>query len=171
LPKDYAGQRCSLSRTLEVIGERWTLLIVRDAFFGVRRFGDFATHLGLPRGVLTERLDGLRESGVFAETRGSHGYNEYMLTDKGVLLWPVVRQLLSWGDEFYSDNGPRRVFQHIQDDGMLGPDGTCDSCGNSTVPPAELLVLPGPGYDCPGDDFPSQVLHHPHRLLEPVRGQ
>src|ERR1700685_2810593 len=68
LPKDYPGQRCSLSRALEVIGERWTLLIMRDAFFGVRRFGDFAAHLGVPRAVLTARLEGLREAGLLAET-------------------------------------------------------------------------------------------------------
>jgi DNA-binding HxlR family transcriptional regulator len=70
LPKDYAGQRCSLSRALEVVGERWTLLIVRDAFFGVRRFGDFTAHPGVPRGVLTERLESLRNADVLAETKG-----------------------------------------------------------------------------------------------------
>src|SRR5882757_2047109 len=149
LPRDYAGQRCSLSRALEVVGERWTLLIMRDAFFGVRRFGDFAAHLGVPRAVLAERLETLREAGVLAETRGSHGYSEYVLTDKGLSLWPVVRDLLSWGDEYYSVNGPRRVFQHAQDAGIIGPDGTCATCG-SAVPPSDLLVLPGPGYDGEG---------------------
>jgi DNA-binding HxlR family transcriptional regulator len=170
LPKDYAGQRCSLSRSLEVVGERWTLLIVRDAFFGVRRFGDFAAHLGVPRAVLTERLEGLRAAGVLAETRGSHGYREYVLTDKGVSLWSVVRDLLSWGDEYCSDNGARRVFQHVQDAGMLAPDGTCAACGR-VVPPADLLVLPGLGYDEPGDDFVSKALTTAHRLLDPVRGR
>jgi DNA-binding HxlR family transcriptional regulator len=170
LPKDYAGQRCSLSRALEVVGERWTLLIMRDAFFGVRRFGDFAAHLGVPRAVLTERLEALREAGVLAETRGSHGYREYILTDKGLSLWPVVRDLLRWGDEYYSPNGPRRVFQHVQDAGLIAPDGTCATC-RSAVPPADLLLLPGPGYDEPGDDFVSQGLTTPHRLLEPIRGR
>src|ERR1700759_3823190 len=98
LGKDYAGQQCSLARALEVVGERWTLLILRDAFFGVRRFGDFVAHLGVPRAVLTERLEALREAGILAETRGGHGYGEYVLTDKGVGLWPVVRDVLSWGD-------------------------------------------------------------------------
>jgi DNA-binding HxlR family transcriptional regulator len=169
LPKDYAGLWCSLSRTLEVIGERWTLHILRDAFFGVRRFSDFAEHLGLSRAVLTDRLESLRETGVLAETRGSHGYREYVLTDKGVSLWPVVRDLLSWGDEYYSANGARRVFQHVQDEGMLAPDGTCATCGR-VVPPSDLLVLPGPGYDEPGDDFVSKSLIGAHRLLEPIRG-
>lgn len=169
LPKDYAGQRCSLSRALEVVGERWTLLIMRDAFFGVRRFGDFAAHLGMPRAVLTERLETLGEAGVLAETPGSHGYNEYVLTDKGLSLWPVVRDLLSWGDEYYSANGPRRVFQHVQDEGIIGPDGACATCG-SVVPPPDLLVLPGPGYDGEEDDIVSKALTAAHRLLEPIRG-
>jgi DNA-binding HxlR family transcriptional regulator len=168
LPKDYAGQRCSLSRALEVVGERWTLLIMRDAFFGVRRFGDFAAHLGVPRAVLTERLENLREAGVLAETRGSHGYSEYVLADKGLSLWPVVRDLLSWGDEYYSANGPRRVFQHVLDAGIIAPDGACATCG-SAVPPSDLVMLPGPGYDEPGDDLVSQTLDTPHRLLEPIR--
>ncbi|MGI5133234.1 MULTISPECIES: winged helix-turn-helix transcriptional regulator [unclassified Streptomyces] len=169
LPKDYAGQRCSLSRALEIVGERWTLLIVRDAFYGVRRFGDFAAHLGLSRAVLTERLETLREAGVLTETRGSHGFSEYVLTDKGVRLWPVIRDLLSWGDDYYSDNGPRRIFQHVQDAGMVSPDGTCATC-SSVVPPSDLLVLPGPSDDGPGDDFVSKTLTTAHRLLEPVRG-
>jgi DNA-binding HxlR family transcriptional regulator len=168
LPKDYAGQWCSLSRALEVVGERWTLHILRDAFFGVRRFGDFAAHLGVPRAVLTERLESLRQAGVLAETRGSHGYSEYVLTDKGVSLWPVVRDLLSWGDEYYSAKGARRVFQHVQDSGMLEPNGTCGTCGR-VVPPSDLLVLPGPGYDEPGEDVVSKALTTAHRLLEPIR--
>ena len=59
---------------------------------------------------------------MLAETRGSHGYSEYVLTGKGLSLWPVVRDLLSWGDEYYSADGPRRVFQHAQDAGVIGPE-------------------------------------------------
>ena len=117
LPKDYAGDRCSLARALEVVGERWTLLIVRDAFFGVRRFGDFAAHLDIPRAVLTSRLAALVEAGVLALVPGAHGHDEYALTGKGRDLWPVVRSLLVWGDEHYSEVGPRRVFRHAGDNG------------------------------------------------------
>ena len=95
LPKEYAGERCSLARALEVGGERWTLLIVRDAFFGVRRFGDFAAHLEIPRAVLTSRLAALVEAGVLAPEPGPHGHDEYALTGKGRDLWPVVRSLLA----------------------------------------------------------------------------
>ncbi len=117
LPKDYADERCSLARALEVVGERWTLLIVRDAFFGVRRFGDFAAHLDIPRAVLTSRLAALVEAGVLALVPGPHGHDEYALTGKGRDLWPVVRSLLAWGDEHYSEAGPRRLFRHAADDG------------------------------------------------------
>ncbi len=88
LPKDYAGEGCSLARALEIVGERWTLLIVRDAFFGVRRFGDFAAHLAIPRAVLTHRLSALVEAGVLTIVPGPHGHDEYALTGKGLDLWP-----------------------------------------------------------------------------------
>ncbi|MGW4490185.1 winged helix-turn-helix transcriptional regulator [Amycolatopsis sp. NPDC004368] len=170
LPKYYAGQQCSMARSLEIVGERWTLLILRDAFFGVRRFGDFLAHLGMSRAVLTERLEGLFESGLLSETLGSHGYREYVLTDKGLGLWPVVRDLLAWGDEHFSERGPRRVFRHVGDSGLLNPDGSCTACGTA-VAPADLVVLPGPGYDDHADDFVSEALAEPHRLLEPLRAR
>ena len=109
LPKDYTGEGCSLARALEVVGERWTLLIVRDAFFGVRRFGDFAAHLAIPRAVLTHRLSALADAGVLAVVPGPHGHDEYALTGKGLDLWPVVRSMLAWGDDYYSEKGPRRA--------------------------------------------------------------
>src|SRR5260370_31676118 len=102
LPNDYAGQACSLARALEVVGERWTLLIVRDAFYGVRRFGDFATQLGIPRAVLTNRLKSLVQEGVLTREEGGAGGIEYRLTDKGVALWPAVHALMNWGESFYS---------------------------------------------------------------------
>jgi DNA-binding HxlR family transcriptional regulator len=83
LPSTYADRNCSLARTLEVVGERWTLLVVRDAFFGVRRFGDFATRLGIPRAVLTSRLKSLVLEGVLSREADAAGSIEYRLTDKG----------------------------------------------------------------------------------------
>jgi hypothetical protein len=81
----------------------------------------------------------------------------------------TTTNLLSWGDEYFAAKGARRVFQHAQDAGMLAPDGACAACGK-VVPPSDLLVLPRPGYDGPGNDFVSKVLTTAHRLLEPVRG-
>lgn len=171
LPKDYTGQNCSLASALEVVGERWTLLIVRDAFFGVRRFGDFATHLAIPRAVLTHRLSALAEADILAVVPGPHGHDEYMLTAKGLDLWPVLRSLLTWGDDYYSAKGPRRLFRHATDNGDVAQDGTCATCGG--VPPAaDLVVAPGPGWvPRPGKtDLVSVALAEPHRLLTPVRG-
>jgi DNA-binding HxlR family transcriptional regulator len=170
LPKDYAGEGCSLARALEVVGERWTLLIVRDAFFGVRRFSDFAAHLDIPRAVLTHRLAALAEAGVLAVVPGSHGHDEYALTAKGLGLWPVVRSLLAWGDDYYSAAGPRRLFRHAPDDGEVALDGTCAACGG-LVPVTDLVVSPGPGWEArPGKtDVVSASLGAPHRLLTSVR--
>ena len=170
LPKEYAGERCSLARALEVVGERWTLLIVRDAFFGVRRFGDFAAHLDIPRAVLTSRLAALVEAGVLALAPGGHGHDEYALTGKGRDLWPVIRSLLVWGDEHYSAAGPRRVFRHAGDNGDVPPDGVCEACGDP-VGSADLVVAPGPGLAAiPAKGDPVSVaLNPPHRLLEPLR--
>ena len=83
LRSDYQGQTCSVARALEVVGERWTLLIVRDAFHGVRRFGDFANHLGIPRAVLASRLRALVSEDVMERVPGSAGHQEYRLSEKG----------------------------------------------------------------------------------------
>jgi DNA-binding HxlR family transcriptional regulator len=170
LPKDYSGQGCSLARSLEIVGERWTLLIVRDAFFGVRRFGDFAAHLAIPRAVLTNRLSALVAEDVLAVAPGSHGHDEYVLTAKGLDLWPVVRSLLTWGDDYYSVKGPRRVFRHAGDDGDVAQDGSCTACDR--VPAvSDLVVAPGPGWVAgPGKpDVVSAALEEPHRLLTSIR--
>lgn len=170
LPHDYTGQACSLSRALEVVGERWTLLIVRDAFFGVRRFSDFVAHLRLPRAVLTDRLNSLTEARVL-ERVPTHGRREeYQLTDKGLALWPVVRTLTGWGDEHYAQAGPRRIFRHATDQAPLDDFGFCTRCGQ-TVAVEDTLVTPGPGL-APAtgdDDLVTRALVGPHKLLQPVR--
>jgi DNA-binding HxlR family transcriptional regulator len=172
LPKDYSGQQCSLARALEIVGERWTLLIVRDAFFGVRRFGDFAAHLNIPRAVLSARLGSLTEAGVLSGEAGAHGHTEYVLTAKGRTLWPAIRSLLDWGDEHYSAEGPRRVFQHAADSGTVTAGGVCTDCGR-TVPVDDLVVAPGPGLAArpAAGDRVSRALAVPHRLLEPLHAE
>ncbi|MEV8588881.1 helix-turn-helix domain-containing protein [Streptomyces sp. NPDC051180] len=172
LPRDYRGQTCALARSMEVVGERWTLLILRDAFYGVRRFGEFAAHLGVPRAVLTDRLTTLTEAGVL-ERRPEQGTGRrevYALTPKGVALWPAVRALSLWGEEFHpADGGPRRVFRHSDDEAPLSPDGRCTGCGDA-VPVTDVLVTPGPGLDPPGPgaDPVTTALARPHRLLRPL---
>jgi DNA-binding HxlR family transcriptional regulator len=169
LPNDYAGQACSLARSLEIIGERWTLLIIRDAFWGVRRFGDFAGHLGMPRAVLASRLKTLTAAGVLAKVAGER-HLEYELTAKGAALWPAVLALLGWGDDFCAPAGPRRLFVHAADGGQLDRSGRCGACG-TPVPAAGTIVAPGPGLEPPadGDSWVTAALTRPHRLMEPLR--
>lgn len=169
LPSTYADRNCSLARALEVVGERWTLLVVRDAFYGVRRFGDFATQLGIPRAVLANRLKLLVREGVLSREDDGGGTVEYTLTAKGVALWPVVRSLIGWGDAFYSPSGVKRAMRHDQDGGLLDHEGRCELCGRIASVP-EIRVEPGPGYEPTGAalDPVSTAINTPRRLLEPI---
>jgi DNA-binding HxlR family transcriptional regulator len=167
--RDYIGQTCSLSRALEIVGERWSLLIVRDAFLGVRRFGDFAAHLGLPRAVLTDRLKSLTAAGVLAPAEdGSAGY---VLTEKGMSLWAAVSALTMWGEQFYAPNGPRSILTHASDDALIDQEGWCTGC-HRKVDVRETVLGPGPGLEpaSPDADPVTAALMHPHRLLEPLPG-
>jgi DNA-binding HxlR family transcriptional regulator len=167
--RDYSGQTCSLSRALGIVGERWSLLIVRDAFLGVRRFGDFASHLGLPRAVLTDRLKSLTAAGVLAPAEdGSAGY---VLTEKGLLLWPAVSALAMWGETFYAPDGPRSILTHVTDNALIDQEGRCTGC-HRTVDVRETALSPGPGLEPPSRDADpvSAALMRPHRLLGPLPG-
>jgi DNA-binding HxlR family transcriptional regulator len=171
LPSTYADRNCALARTLEVIGERWTLLIIRDAFYGVRRFGDFATQLTIPRAVLASRLKMLVQEGVLSRGEDAPGAVEYRLTPKGIDLWPIVSSMMNWGDAYYSPGaGVRRARRHDRDGGSLDREGRCQECG-LPVPVQEIRVEPGPGFDPEGADLDpvSEALNAPRRLLDPVR--
>ncbi|MEA2846700.1 MAG: hypothetical protein QOG78_1981, partial [Rhodospirillaceae bacterium] len=98
----YEQMNCSIASALDVVGEPWTLLIVRDAFYGVRRFDDFQENLGIARNVLTARLKKLVEAGIFRKTayRQRPLRHEYRLTDKGAALFTVIVGLKQWGDRF-----------------------------------------------------------------------
>ena len=101
LKNTYEGQACSIARSLELIGERWTLLIVRDVFRGLRRFDEIQESLGIARNVLANRLDRLVEEGILEKRRyQEHPPRcEYFLTEKGIDLWPVLVSLIKWGDK------------------------------------------------------------------------
>ena len=167
LGKDYERQDCSLARALEVIGERWTLLIVRDAFYGVRRFNDFHAHLDLPKAVLSARLSGLVENGILARKPDPEhaGRHLYELTSAGRDLWPAVRALLAWGDQHRYPNS--RVFKHVSCGTELTADGHCPRCGE-TPPVGDILTEPRRGRARLRDDPVAIALRKPHRLLEPV---
>jgi DNA-binding HxlR family transcriptional regulator len=103
LPREYLGEDCALARALEIVGERWTLLIVRDAFYGVRRFSDFRDHLGIPRAVLTDRLNLLVEQGILERSAGASGRDEYASHGQRSPRKVVV---MSWGNDFYQGGRP-----------------------------------------------------------------
>ncbi|MEU3985896.1 helix-turn-helix domain-containing protein [Streptomyces sp. NPDC026672] len=168
LGRDYATQQCSIASALEVVGERWTILVIRDAFYGVRRYNDFLAHLGMPRAVLSARLRTLTDEGILEKRRyqESPPRDEYVLTDRGVALWPVVHSLAVWGREQLMDHRLRHV-RHEACGTELGPYGQCPECG--TVPAVtDVVITPGAGLDRDPADPVSRALLRPKRLLEPL---
>jgi DNA-binding HxlR family transcriptional regulator len=147
LRNDYDSQVCSVARALEVVGERWTLLIVRDVFLGLRRFDELQADLGIARNVLQTRLERLVEHGVLEK----HPYqerplrHEYRLTEKGIDLWPTIVSLLQWGDRHAPPpNGPPVLITHKGCGGELDAHRVCTRCGKP-VGAREARALPGPG--------------------------
>ena len=167
LGKDYAAQDCSLARALEDVGERWTLLVLRDCFFGVRRFTDLQAHLDISRAVLSARLADLVGAGLLARREPAPGRVEYELTEQGLALWPAMFALLKWGERYHTAPGTGRVFRHVGCAGELDETGTCRRCGTRPAP-ADLEVRPGPDAVPRRTDAVSRSLREPHRLLTPV---
>jgi DNA-binding HxlR family transcriptional regulator len=167
LGKDYDAQDCALARALETLGERWTLLIVRDAFFGVRRFNDFQSHLDVPKAVLSDRLTGLVEHGILERRPDPDraGRHVYELTAAGRDLWPVLHSLLVWGGRHRDTNS--RVFIHATCGTRLNDRGDCPACGR-TPRPADIVTRPRRGRGTRRDDPVALALREPHRLLEPI---
>jgi DNA-binding HxlR family transcriptional regulator len=170
LGTDYAQQDCSLARALEVVGERWSMLIVRDAFYGVSRFNDFLGHLDIPRAVLTARLRALVEAGVlhkepYQDSPVRYGYH---LTEAGRDLWLPLHSLARWGEKHASSNATRIMFTHDACGHRLSPSGMCVPCG-VLVHPDEVIVRQSPGARAtPRTDAVSKALAEPHRLLTPL---
>jgi DNA-binding HxlR family transcriptional regulator len=140
LDRTYPAQVCSVARSLEVVGERWSLLIVRDAFFGVSRFSDFQRSLGIARNVLAQRLEHLVAEDVLEKRDGG-----YFLTDKGRGLAPVLHQLMKWGDRHYAPpEGPPRLTLHRGCGGRVEGEMVCERCG-AAVRPGQIELARGPG--------------------------
>lgn len=169
LGKDYDKQDCAIARSLEVIGERWTLLILRDAFFGVRRFNDFHAHLDIPKAVLSDRLRGLVDEGLLErEPDPDHaGRHVYVLSAAGIDLWPVLHTMLVWGGRHRAPNS--RLFKHAPCGTTLDDGGRCPACG-VTPGAADIVMEPRRGRrgKARRDDPVAVALRTPHRLLEPV---
>ncbi|MFC6091024.1 winged helix-turn-helix transcriptional regulator [Saccharothrix lopnurensis] len=142
LRRTYDGQVCSIARTLEVVGERWTLLIVRDAFYGVTRFDGFLNRLPIARNVLSDRLNGLVDHGVLERVlyQDRPPRHEYRLTAKGRRLAPVLMTLMEWGDHHLAgEAGPPSVAEHNDCGGRVSTRLVCACCGRD-VDRAEVTV-------------------------------
>ncbi len=129
---ELASENCSLARALAVVGDRWTLLILRDAFLKVRRFDDFQSRLGIARRVLTERLAGLVADGVLEKLayQDRPARYEYRLTKKGLDLYPVILSLVHWGDAHYAgEQGPPILHRHQSCGHDFRSILTCSECG------------------------------------------
>ena len=107
---DETNGQCPVARALEVLGDRWALMILRDAFDGLRRFSEFQKNLGLAKNILASRLKILVESGLLALQPASDGsaYKEYVLTEKGRSVFPLVIALRQWGEQFLFEAGETR---------------------------------------------------------------
>jgi len=163
LPREYPAESCPIARSLEIVGERWTLLIMRDAFYGARRFSDFQSHLGIPKAVLADRLTFLVDEGVLTKQAG-----EYQLTLKGKQVWPLIWSMITWGNENYLDKPTRRTYRHAECGGLIGQDRVCQRCRQ--VPDvSDLVAHPARLPREPSRDDPvSRALRQPHRMLEPI---
>ena len=123
---------CSVARTLDIIGEWWTLLILRDVFYGVRRFEALRSHLGISRKVLTSRLERLTDEEILKKSlyQTHPGRYEYRLTKKGLDLLPVLLAIMNWGDKWTSETGmPPVIFVHKDCGKETTPKQVCSHCG------------------------------------------
>ncbi len=147
LRNDYSDQVCSIAGALEVVGERWSLLIVREVLLGVRRFDDIQADLGIARNILQTRLTRLSELGVlerrpYQERPTRH---EYRLTEKGLDLWPTLVSLMQWGDRYAATPaGPPVQLEHRGCGGAVDAHRLCGTCG-ARLSVREVRALPGPG--------------------------
>jgi DNA-binding HxlR family transcriptional regulator len=141
LGNDYEGQNCSVARALELVGERWTLLVVRDAFLGRRRFEEFQESLGIARNVLADRLQKLVEHGIFERVRYQERPDryEYLLTPKGRELRLTLAALMQWGDTYISPTPPRRLRR--KSDATAVRVALVDAAG-AAIDPADVENIP-----------------------------
>lgn len=147
-PDSYErGRACSVARTLKVLGDQWTYLVLREIFFGVYRFDRLRTNLGIARNILTHRLRRLQQSGVLDRRRYMERPErfEYRLTDKGRDLYGSVLALMSWGDEWLDAGKGRPLILTHQDCGQdFRPKVACSACGDA-IHARDVIFKPGPG--------------------------
>jgi DNA-binding HxlR family transcriptional regulator len=137
--RSFEGQNCSIARALEVLGERWTLLVLREVLLGRRRFEEIRRNTGVATNILTDRLATLVDHGVL-ERRGE----DYVPTRKAIDVNPVLVALLQWGDAHAAPDGPPRVLVHARCGHDAHPSLQCAHC-EQEIRPGELRVRPGSG--------------------------
>jgi DNA-binding HxlR family transcriptional regulator len=145
--KRFDAMNCGVAQALEALGDWWTLLIVRDAFFGARRFGEFARNLGIARNILSARLKHLVEHGIFERVDvGDVGErHEYRLTDKGAALLPVLTALREWSDEWVFGRGREPLIMRDRKTGRRVPRMHVTDADGTPVTLRDLRAVPGPG--------------------------
>ena len=140
-------QTCSVARTLAVIGDRWSMLIIRDTFLGTRRFEDFCRQLGISRPALTDRLRKLEQQGVMEKQpyQDRPPRFEYRLTEKGLDLYPIIMTMARWGDRWRDDgNGPPLEYKHLSCGHKTQAVMCCSEC-EKPLKAREVLPMVGPG--------------------------
>jgi DNA-binding HxlR family transcriptional regulator len=129
------NDNCSVARTLEIIGDRWSVLVLREAFLGVRRFEVIQRHLGIARNVLTDRLNRLVDAGILVRVpyQERPPRSEYRLTDAGIELWPTIVALLQWGNKHLPETGERQLIsiEHKDCGEVTTFSLVCDHCGEA----------------------------------------
>ncbi|MCB8905612.1 MULTISPECIES: helix-turn-helix domain-containing protein [unclassified Streptomyces] len=143
-------ENCPVRRALDLVGEKWTLLILRDAFNGVRRYDEFRRHLGLSEAVLADRLRKLVTAGLLRaepyREPGARTRYEYRLTRKGVDLWPVLLALKQWGDTHAGEaEGPVLDIRHAECGAPVRVVVQCEGEERATLAARDVTVRPGPG--------------------------
>jgi DNA-binding HxlR family transcriptional regulator len=144
--KSFADMNCSVAQCLEIVGEWWTLLILRDVFLGYSRFDEFESRLGIARNVLTQRLERLVDAGVlervpYQERPVRH---DYLLTEKGRDLWQVVTAMRQWGDRWAAPDGSPVELVHHACGEVVNVVPSCSHCGEQLTT-RDVKARPGPG--------------------------
>lgn len=149
-PATGSSEHCSIAATLAVVGDRWTVLILRDVFRGVHRFGELSESLGIARNLLSKRLARLVEAGVLDRIPYQERPTryEYRLTDMGRDLSPALIALMGWGDRWMADGGPPTVLVHDQCGTPLRQRVECPAC-DVELTPTHIRSRPGPGRPHP----------------------
>ncbi len=146
--KSLAHMNCSLAQTLEVVGERWTLMILRDAFFGAKRFGQFQKSLGISKNILTSRLNRLVEEGILDKHPSPDGaHQEYRLTERGYDLQPAMLSLMHWGDKHKPNPAGDRLVFVERDTGEPIQTMSVTSQDGRTLRGRAIRATAGPGLD------------------------